>query len=66
MIVKAIVSLAHGLGLSVVAEGVENRQQLEFLKSLGCDFAQGYFFARPLSADGVQLFLAAGALATAA
>jgi len=52
-IVRAVVSLAHGLGLRVVAEGVENRPQLEFLRLLGCDCAQGYHFARPAPASAL-------------
>jgi EAL domain-containing protein (putative c-di-GMP-specific phosphodiesterase class I) len=50
-IVRTIVSLAKGLGLDVVAEGVESESQLFHLRNLGCHFAQGYFFARPLTAD---------------
>jgi len=46
-IVRAVLSLAHGLGLKVVAEGVETRAQLDFLRLLGCDSAQGYYLARP-------------------
>jgi EAL domain-containing protein (putative c-di-GMP-specific phosphodiesterase class I) len=46
-IVIAIIGLAHALGLSVVAEGVETDQQLAILKRLGCDQAQGYLFSRP-------------------
>jgi len=49
-IVQAIISLAHGLQLKVVAEGVETTEQLEFLKSLGCDQYQGYHFSKPLPA----------------
>jgi diguanylate cyclase (GGDEF)-like protein len=49
-IVQAIISLAHGLQLKVVAEGVETPEQLEFLKSLGCDQYQGYHFSKPLPA----------------
>ena len=49
-IVQAIISLAHGLRLKVVAEGVETPEQLEFLKSLGCDQYQGYHFSEPLPA----------------
>jgi diguanylate cyclase (GGDEF)-like protein len=48
-ITNAIVSLARGLGVIVIAEGVENKQQLEFLSSLGCDQFQGYLFSEPLS-----------------
>ena len=50
-IVQAIISLAHGLQLKVVAEGVETPEQLQFLHSLGCDQYQGYHFSRPLPAD---------------
>jgi diguanylate cyclase (GGDEF)-like protein len=49
-IVRAIISLAHGLKLKVVAEGVENAEQLEFLRSLGCDQYQGHHFSPPLPA----------------
>jgi EAL domain-containing protein (putative c-di-GMP-specific phosphodiesterase class I) len=49
-IVRAIVSLAHSLKLKVVAEGVESSEQLEFLKTLGCDQYQGYHFSPALPA----------------
>jgi diguanylate cyclase (GGDEF)-like protein len=49
-IVQAIVSLAHGLRLKVVAEGVETLEQLKFLQSVGCDQYQGYHFSEPLPA----------------
>lgn len=48
-IVRSIISLARSLGLSVIAEGVENRQQLERLRQLNCDKAQGYLFSRPVN-----------------
>ena len=48
LIVKAIVELAHGLGLTVTAEGVETREQLQSLGELGCDVAQGYLISQPL------------------
>jgi diguanylate cyclase (GGDEF)-like protein len=47
-IVQAIVSLAHSLRLKVIAEGVETIAQLDFLKSIGCDQYQGFYFSRPL------------------
>ncbi|CAK0737943.1 diguanylate cyclase [Gammaproteobacteria bacterium] len=59
-IVNAIVALAHGLGMSVVAEGVEYQEQLELLKKLGCDTIQGYLFSRPLPAEKVTVLLAMG------
>lgn len=50
-IVQAILTLASALGLKVVAEGVEDQSQAEFLRNLGCDFAQGYYFAGPLTPE---------------
>jgi diguanylate cyclase (GGDEF)-like protein len=54
-IVNAIVSLAHALNLAAVAEGVETVDQLEYLRLVGCDVAQGYYFAKPAPADEVDL-----------
>jgi EAL domain-containing protein (putative c-di-GMP-specific phosphodiesterase class I) len=51
LIVKSIIDLAHGLGLTVTAEGVETEDQLKLLRDLGCDVAQGYFVAQPLHPD---------------
>lgn len=51
-IVTAIVTLAHTLGLEVVAEGIETAEQLKFLRDIGCDLGQGYYFARPLPLGG--------------
>lgn len=50
-IVRIIISLAHTLGMDVVAEGVETTEQHNLLKSLECNFAQGYLFCRPLDAQ---------------
>jgi EAL domain-containing protein (putative c-di-GMP-specific phosphodiesterase class I) len=57
-VVRAIVGLAEGLDLSVVAEGVETKEQAEALRKLGCAFGQGYRFARPLTADQVMSSIA--------
>ncbi len=50
-IVETIISMAHNLGLKVIAEGVEDKNQLRFLQLRNCDFVQGYFFSRPIPAD---------------
>lgn len=50
-VAKTVLSLGHGLDLTVVAEGVETVEQLEFLREAGCDVAQGYLISRPLPAD---------------
>lgn len=55
-IVQAIISLADSLGLDVVAEGIENEQQLGFLVEHGCREGQGFLFAKPLPPDEVELF----------
>lgn len=55
---KAIISLAHSLGLQVVAEGVETDQQLAILMNWGCDFGQGYYFDKPLTDEDFQLTVA--------
>ena len=48
---RAIIMMAHSLGMQVVAEGIENQRQLELLCEMGCDFGQGYYFSKPLRAD---------------
>jgi len=53
-IVRAIIALAHTLQLHVVAEGVETREQLDYLRTLGCDQYQGYHYSAPLSADSFR------------
>jgi diguanylate cyclase (GGDEF)-like protein len=56
-IVKAIITLAQSLGLDVIAEGVETPQQVEVLRSLGCEYGQGYYFSRPLDEKAAIDFL---------
>ena len=62
-IVAAIVHMAHALRKEVVAEGVENVQQLKLLKQLGCERGQGYLFGKPVPADQIQRIFRAGAVA---
>jgi len=57
-IVAAIVQMARTLGLSVVAEGVERPEQLERLRELGCDRAQGRLLAEPMPADAIERLMA--------
>lgn len=52
-IVKTILRLGKNLGIEVVAEGVETAEQVSLLQSLGCEYAQGYFFSEPLDQSGV-------------
>ena len=56
-IVKATIDLAHSLGLSVTAEGVESAVVLEMLKEMGCDFCQGYYMGKPVKMDEIQQWL---------
>ncbi|HVS78631.1 MAG TPA: EAL domain-containing protein [Steroidobacteraceae bacterium] len=56
-IVASTVALAHGMGLNVVAEGVEKPEAWNLLKRLGCDCAQGYLISRPMAADAVPEFV---------
>lgn len=56
-ICAAAIAMAHSLGLSVVAEGVETEAQLEHLRGLGCDLAQGYHFSRPLPVEELHSYL---------
>lgn len=56
-IVKAIVTLARSIGMELVAEGVETKDQLERLQELGCQYGQGYLFSRPLTAAGATALL---------
>jgi diguanylate cyclase len=60
-VVNAIFAMAHGLHLKVVAEGVETRAQLEFVRARGCDFAQGWLFSRALDESQYRTYLAGAA-----
>jgi diguanylate cyclase (GGDEF)-like protein/PAS domain S-box-containing protein len=59
-IVRTIITLAHALQLEVVAEGVETPEQAAALKAFGCEYAQGYLYARPLPAADIELLLTTG------
>ena len=56
-IVQTIITLAHRLGMNVVAEGIETIPQLQALKNLGCELGQGYLFAKPLTASDTAMFV---------
>ena len=56
-IIYTIVELAHVLGMAAVAEGVETAEQHRQLASIGCDFCQGFYFARPMSPDKLKQVL---------
>ena len=56
-LVGTIIGLAKALGLHVVAEGVENEQEVQILTGLGCDIVQGYYFSRPVTADEIPALL---------
>jgi diguanylate cyclase (GGDEF)-like protein/PAS domain S-box-containing protein len=64
-IVRAIVAVAHELMLGVTAEGVENAEQAAFLRTHGCNEAQGYYFARPVPASEMRALLERGTLPVA-
>ena len=59
-ITSAIIAMAHSLKLDIVAEGVENSQQLEFLMEKNCQLVQGYFFSRPQPAEKISVLLVEG------
>lgn len=62
-IVAALIAMSRTLGLTVVAEGVEEPQQVENLRAVGCNLAQGYYYSRPVSAERCTALLRAGVLA---
>lgn len=59
-ITKSVINIAHAMDAAVVAEGVETRQQLEFLQSYSCDFIQGFLFSRPLPEKDIALMIKEG------
>lgn len=64
VITRAVINLAHNLGIQVVAEGVETEEQLNFLKTHRCNLAQGYLISRPIPAEDLETALAEGILFT--
>ena len=60
MLVKVIVSMAHGLGMKVIAEGVETEAQCDIMRSSSCDEIQGYFFSRPISGQAIEALFSEG------
>ena len=56
-VVRTIINLAHNLGMTTTAEGVETTEQVSRLVGFGCDFAQGYHYARPMAADETFLWM---------
>jgi EAL domain-containing protein (putative c-di-GMP-specific phosphodiesterase class I) len=65
-IVRVIITLAHNLGLKVVAEGTETAEHIKLLEQLNCEMAQGYFFSRPVDAEAISKLLAGNLGARAA
>ena len=61
-ITTAIIAMAHSLGLEVIAEGVETRAQLDFLRRANCQKIQGYLFSRPRPPDEVEQLLRQGSI----
>ena len=64
-IVTAVIEMAHSLSISVVAEGVEREEQLDFLRRQGCDTIQGFLFSKPLPAPDLEVFVTERRAATA-
>ena len=56
---EAIIVMAHKLGLKVIAEGIETKQQSDLLTAAGCDYGQGYLFSKPIPAKEFETLLSA-------
>ena len=56
-IVQTIIILGHNLGMDIVAEGVETAEQLANLRTLNCEYGQGFFFSKPLAAEAAEALL---------
>jgi EAL domain-containing protein (putative c-di-GMP-specific phosphodiesterase class I) len=54
VVVSAVTNLAHELGMVVVAEGIENQEQCDEIARIGCDYAQGYYYAEPMSQSAIN------------
>jgi EAL domain-containing protein (putative c-di-GMP-specific phosphodiesterase class I) len=57
MLIKGIRTISHQMGCTVVAEGVETKEQWELLRKLGLDFGQGYLFSKPMPIENMLLML---------
>ena len=53
LILEQVVTMANKLGLGLLAEGVETREQVEVLRKIGCDLVQGYYYAKPMPAEAL-------------
>lgn len=56
-LIKLIIQMGHQLDMKIIAEGIENQEQLDFLNALGCDYYQGYYLSKPISAEEVMALL---------
>jgi EAL domain-containing protein (putative c-di-GMP-specific phosphodiesterase class I) len=65
-IATSVVAMGHGLKLKVLAEGIETPEQMQFLRGLGCEMGQGYFFARPMPLEALHKHLEAQRVPTLA
>ena len=66
LLVESTIELAHGLGRRVIAEGIEDPETLELLRSIGCDIAQGYYLAKPMRIEALESLLSASSRIRAA